>query len=64
MGTESTRPSSAAHVIAGIACAEIPRGQWQELIPNLVQYVTAENSTEQVKEAALEAIGYICADMV
>lgn len=63
LGTEAQRPSSAAQVIASIACAEIPLEQWKELIPLLVQNVTAEQSTEQLKEAALEAIGYICADM-
>lgn len=64
MGTETSRPSSAAQVIAGIACAEIPRQEWPDLIPKLVENVTSQSSTEQLKEAALEAIGYICSDMV
>ncbi|XP_039268867.1 importin subunit beta-1-like [Styela clava] len=63
LGTETNRPSSAAQVIASIACAEIPLDGWKELIPQLVQSVTAETSTEHLKEGALEAIGYICADM-
>nr|CAB3260072.1 importin subunit beta-1-like [Phallusia mammillata] len=63
LGTETSRPSSAAQVIAGIACAELPLGQWQDLINKLVQNVTSPESTEHLKEAALEAIGYICSDM-
>lgn len=63
LGTETSRPSSAAQVIAGVACAEIPLQQWQDLIPKLVENVTSANSSEQLKEAALEAIGYICSDM-
>ena len=64
LGTETSRPSSAAQVVAGIACAEIPLQQWQDLIPKLVEYVTSSSSSEQLKEAALETIGYICSDMV
>ena len=36
---------------------------WPTLIQSLVQNVTNENSTEAVKEATLEAIGYICQDI-
>ena len=64
LGTEASRPSSAAQVIAGIACAEIPLQQWPDLVPKLVQSVTNQGSTETLKEAALEAIGYVCSDMV
>ena len=64
LGTETSRPSSAAQVIAGVACAEIPIQQWQDIIPKLVEKVTCSTSEEQAKEASLEAIGYICADMV
>ncbi|CAK8673507.1 unnamed protein product [Clavelina lepadiformis] len=63
LGTEASRPSSAAQVIAGIACAEIPLQQWPDLVPKLVQSVTNQGSTETLKEAALEAIGYVCSDM-
>lgn len=50
--------------MAGIACAEIPVSQWPELIPQLVANVTDPNSTEHMKESTLEAIGYICQDIV
>uniref|UniRef100_A0A4W3JH20 Karyopherin (importin) beta 1 n=1 Tax=Callorhinchus milii TaxID=7868 RepID=A0A4W3JH20_CALMI len=63
LGTETYRPSSASQCVAGIACAEIPVMQWPELIPHLVANVTNPNSTEHMKEATLEAIGYICQDI-
>lgn len=64
LGTENTRPSSAAQCVAYVAVAEIPVGQWPELIPTLSANVTGPNSTEMMKEATLEAIGYICQDIV
>lgn len=58
-------PSSASQCVAGIACAEIPGIQkGPELIPQLVANVTNPNSTEHMKESTLEAIGYICQDIV
>ena len=39
LGTENNRPSSAAQCVAYIAVAELPAGQWKELIPLLVQNV-------------------------
>lgn len=64
LGTETIRPSSAAQCVAYMAVAELPVNQWPELIPVLVANVTAANSTEMVREATLEAIGYICQDIV
>ncbi|XP_035661965.1 importin subunit beta-1-like isoform X2 [Branchiostoma floridae] len=64
LGTETTRPSSAAQCVAGIACAELPHNQWPGIIAHLAGNVTAMPArTEAVKEATLEAIGYICQDM-
>ncbi|KAJ8019665.1 Importin subunit beta-1 [Holothuria leucospilota] len=69
LGTEKSRPSQAAQCIAGIACAELPTDEWPELISQLVNNVTAEaqNKTpaeyDDLKEASLEAIGYICQDI-
>jgi len=63
LGTESSRPSSAAQAVAYIAVAELPAGQWQDLIRLLTQNVTNPTSTEMMKEATLEAIGYICQDI-
>ncbi|XP_077863284.1 importin subunit beta-1-like, partial [Saccoglossus kowalevskii] len=49
--------------VACIACAELPNQQWDDLIPRLVQNVTNSMSTESLKEATLETIGYVCQDM-
>lgn len=63
LGTESTRPSSAAQCVAYVAVAELPVGQWPDLIQKLVENVVNEKSTEMQREATLEAIGYICQDI-
>ncbi|XP_014251654.1 importin subunit beta-1 isoform X2 [Cimex lectularius] len=60
LGTESTRPSSAAQCVACVAIAEIPHQQWPDLISVLSANVININSTEMTKEATLETIGYIC----
>lgn len=64
LGTENNRPSSAAQCVAYIAVAELPAGQWKELIPLLVQNVIGGTGTEMMKEATLEAIGYVCQEIV
>lgn len=63
LGTETSRPSSAAQCVAYIAVAELPQGQWPGLIHTLVNNVVEKNSTEMEKEATLEAIGYICQEI-
>lgn len=63
LGTEENRPSSAAQCVAYVAVAELPTGQWSELIPLLVNNVADANSTEMMKEATLETIGYICQEI-
>lgn len=63
LGTETQRPSSAAQCVAYIAVAELPHGLWPDVIQLLTQNVLNPNSTEVVKEATLEAIGYICQDI-
>ncbi|XP_050670015.1 importin subunit beta-1 isoform X2 [Leptidea sinapis] len=63
MGTENSRPSSAAQCVAYVAVAELPAGQWNDLIPFLVDNVVNVESTEMKKEATLEAIGYICQEI-
>lgn len=68
LGTETTRPSSAAQCVAYIAVIELPHNQWADVIPILVGNVTGLGGTvpsaELLKEASLEAIGYVCADIV
>ncbi|EDV26853.1 uncharacterized protein TRIADDRAFT_54185 [Trichoplax adhaerens] len=63
LGTEPSRPSSAAQCVASIACVELPFNVWPEVIPTLVRNVTNQHSTEALKESSLEAIGYICSDI-
>lgn len=46
-----------------MAVAELPVKQWNFLITQLVNKVVNEGSTETHREAALEAIGYICQDI-
>lgn len=64
LGTENSRPSSAAQCVAYVAVTELPVNQWPNLISTLVNNVVSVSSTELVKEATLEAIGYICQDIV
>ncbi|XP_065178796.1 importin subunit beta-1-like [Sycon ciliatum] len=63
LGTETISPSSAAQCVAFIACIEIPIGAWPDLLPLLLQGVTNASSTEGLKEASLEAIGYMCEEI-
>ena len=50
--------------VAYIAAAELPVGQWPDVIQSLLTNVSGVQSTEAVKEASLEAIGYICEEVV
>ncbi|CAF4153394.1 unnamed protein product, partial [Rotaria sordida] len=63
LGTETTKPSQAAQCVGYIACTELPRGQWQDLIKRLVDNVTTVGRADNVREASLEALGYICQDI-
>lgn len=63
LGTENSRPSSAAQCVAYVAVTELPVGQWNYLIDALVNNVVHDKSTEIQREATLEAIGYICQDI-
>lgn len=57
LGTETSRPSSAAQCVASVAVAELPVNQWSQCIPTLVNKVVADGTTERSRESALEAIG-------
>ncbi|XP_066915585.1 importin subunit beta-1-like [Clytia hemisphaerica] len=63
LGTETTKPSSAASCVSGIASAELPLNLWPELMQQLCEVASAPGSSETLKEASLEAIGYICQDL-
>ena len=49
---------SAAQFIASIAAIELPREQWPELMPTLVENVGS--GSDQKKQSSLTAIGFIC----
>ena len=63
LGSEGYRPSAAAQCVQCVAVVELPRDLWPDLMGFLVGNVTNPSSTEMVKEATLEAIGYICQDI-
>ncbi|XP_020607239.1 importin subunit beta-1-like [Orbicella faveolata] len=63
LGTENARPAIAPQCIAAIACAEIPHGQWLEVVDILQSITVQTSSTNALKEQALETIGYICQDI-
>ncbi|KAK0390814.1 hypothetical protein NLU13_0317 [Sarocladium strictum] len=50
--------TAAAQVIASIATIELPRSQWNELMPFLVKNVS--EGADHQKQASLTTIGYIC----
>ena len=50
--------------VASIAAAELPQNGWVDLLPTLLANVENTESTYQLKEASLEAIGYMCQDIV
>lgn len=51
--------SQAAQLVAAMADIDLPRNQWNELIPTIVENTKAEKP-ENVKRASLLTIGYIC----
>ena len=49
---------SAGQFIASIAAIELPRSEWQDLLPTLVENVG--QGADSVKQSSLVTIGYIC----
>jgi len=45
--------------LARVACVKLPGGHWPELIALLMENIVGEESTEAIKMACLESIGYI-----
>jgi importin subunit beta-1 len=56
--TNSKAGQATAQFIAAIAAIELPRNEWPELMPHLVQSVST--GTDSHKQASLTTIGYIC----
>ena len=50
--------ASAAQLIAAIAAIELPRGEWANLMPTLVEGVASGSSS--LKQSSLTTIGFIC----
>lgn len=59
LGSENSQAGqAAAQVVASIAAIELPRDQWPELMPTLVQNVG--EGADHLKQASLTTIGFIC----
>lgn len=62
LGTEGRPPSTAAQVIAFVACAELPQQKWPDAIPSLLagldQLPDGSEAPEFQRASVLEAIGY------
>ena len=50
-----------SNVVAAIAGIEIPRKEWEDLLPNLCQ--NAEHSDYNIRLASLTTLGYICEEI-
>lgn len=53
--------SQVASLIAAIASLEIPRKEWDELLPNLSQ--NAEHEDFNIRMSSLTTLGYICEEI-
>ena len=60
LGHEAT----AAQCVACIAAAELPADQWPELIPLFISKAQSSNQNNKEREATMEAIGFICLEIV
>ena len=52
-----------ALVVAKVAAIELPRREWGELIPALLANMSAPPPNHGVRQATLQALGYICEEM-
>jgi importin subunit beta-1 len=50
-----------AQVVSKIACIELPRGEWPDLVATLMSNVM--NPDPRVREASLKSIGYVCEEV-
>jgi importin subunit beta-1 len=56
--------TAAGQVIAAIAVIELPLGQWGNLIETLLMNVANPQNAAHVKQSTLQAIGFVCEEMV
>ena len=64
MHCTSRKPDNNKQATAQIALAELPEGQWKEVIQGLATPVIQNNPNVFLKESSLEALGYICEEIV
>ena len=58
------KPNIAAQCVAYIGRHEVAVGTWPDLFERVTDCVIAPGAPERLKEAALEAIGYLCEELV
>ena len=63
LGTETSRPSTAAQVYAAVSTIEVPMGMWDDAVPMLLARLDEQNVTEELTVSVLEAIGYLTGDI-
>lgn len=54
---------TAAMVIAKVAAIDLPTKEWPNLISTLLAYMSAPSPDHGIRQATLEALGYICEEM-
>lgn len=54
---------TAAMVIPKIAIIELPRREWTDLIPSLLQNMGTGGGRASIKQCTLEALGYVCEEV-
>lgn len=64
LGTELFKPSSSPQCVAYIAIAELTEKQWPGFIDTLISNTKNPASTTKMQLDTLEAIGYICQEIV
>lgn len=62
IATELDVGKAAAQVLAKIGAIEIPEGQWDGLVPLLLQHVT--NTDPRARQVSLITLGYLCEELV
>ncbi|WOL03238.1 importin subunit beta-1-like [Canna indica] len=55
--------NTSSQVIAKVASIEVPRHEWEELIGQLLNNMTQLDSPAPLKQATLEALGYVCEEI-
>lgn len=53
---------TAAQVVSKIACIELPKKQWPQLMTGLIRSMSSDDNN--LKEATLSCLGFICEEIV